>query len=308
MAIPKPQHQDIIYTGFARDVDEFNRRKKILHDFPDYYREIEMRETNAQIHQDITTDVSIENVPLHNHTFYEVMFCWEGEITYLLNQRRYRIKKGDVIVIPPGISHQPLFNDDFHAPYNRLILWMRPKVPEALLIGEILADDAFVLRGDRCNTESIGALFMLACREGSDRLPGWDAAVLGLALQIMVRIHRLNNQREPSEAERQTPELLDRIVQYIDENLSRKITLGDTARAFLVSESTITKLFRAVLNESFYRFVTQRRLLKAKTMLSEGMELQEIYTKVGYSDYSAFFRAFKQEVGITPNQYRSFLR
>ena len=308
MSATNPDFSDVIYTGFANDVKKTKWRKQILFDFPDYYREVKMRESSAQVHQDITIDVRKENVPLHNHTFYEIIYCREGEVTYLLNQRRYRIKKGDTIVIPPGISHQPLFNDDFQPPYDRLILWMRPKMPETLLPGELFQTDAFVLRSDRCSTESIGTLFLLACREGSDLQSGWEAAVLGLSLQIMVRIHRLSGQSEQAESERQAPELLDQIVAYIDENLSRKITLGDTAKTFLVSESTIIKLFRAILNESFYRFVTQRRILKAKTMLAEGIDLQAIYPQVGYGDYSAFFRAFKQEVGITPNQYRSFIR
>lgn len=308
MSIVEPPSLDVIYTGFAKDPDELSRRKQFLFDFPDYYREIKMREANAQVHQDITFDKAQENVPLHNHTFYEVMYCRDGEVTLLLNQRRCRFKKGDIAVIPPGISHQPLFNDDFRPPYDRLVMWMSPRVPELMMPGEKLQEDAFVLRGDRYSTESLGALFTLACREGSDRQPGWNAAVLGLTTQIMVRIHRMATQQEHAEPEHQTPKLLDRIVLYIDENLSRKITLGDTAKAFLVSESTITKLFRAELNESFYRFVTQRRLLKAKTLMADGMDLQEIYPRVGYGDYSAFFRAFKQEVGITPNQYRSFIR
>ena len=112
----------------------------------------------------------------------------------------------------------------------------------------------------------------------------------------------LNEPLYPMKAEK--PELLDQVLTYIEKHLSNKITLADTAHHFYVSESTITHTFRKKMGISFYRCVTQRRLIAAKKLIEQGVSLEDTAEQVGFSDYSSFFRAFKQEYGIPPRQYR----
>ena len=100
------------------------------------------------------------------------------------------------------------------------------------------------------------------------------------------------------------PELLDQVMVYVERHLSEKITLAEVARHLYVSESTITQAFRKRMDVSFYRCVTQRRLISAKALIEKGMTLESVAEQVGFSDYSSFFRAFKQEYGISPRQYR----
>ena len=56
---------------------------------------------------------------------------------------------------------------------------------------------------------------------------------------------------------------------------------------------------------SFYRCLTQRRLIAAKTLIGENVPMEEVSRRVGFSDYSSFYRAFRQEFGISPQQYRA---
>ena len=99
-------------------------------------------------------------------------------------------------------------------------------------------------------------------------------------------------------------DLLDALLAYIEGHLSEKITLADTARQFLVSESTIDQLFRKRMKASFYHFVTQRRLIAAKTELLEGATAEQAAARTGFGDYSTFYRAFRREYGISPAEYR----
>jgi len=58
---------------------------------------------------------------------------------------------------------------------------------------------------------------------------------------------------------------------------------------------------------SFYHFVTQRRLISAKTLILDGVSAETASAKVGFGDYSTFYRAFKREYGISPMEYRKLM-
>ena len=110
---------------------------------------------------------------------------------------------------------------------------------------------------------------------------------------------------EPLRVEK--PELLERVLAYMEENMTRKLSLEEVAKHFFVSESTISQTFRQKMGVSFHRCLNQRRLIAAKMLISEGIPLEGIGEQVGFTDYSTFYRAFKQEFGISPRQYRKLL-
>ena len=103
---------------------------------------------------------------------------------------------------------------------------------------------------------------------------------------------------------REKTELLDELLAFVSEHLQERITVRDTARSLHVSESTVTHLCSKRLGLSFYRYVTQQRLDRARQLMLESGDLGSIAEQAGFCDYTAFFRAFKQEYGLSPSEYR----
>lgn len=58
------------------------------------------------------------------------------------------------------------------------------------------------------------------------------------------------------------------------------------------------------MGTSFHRCLNQRQLIEAKASIAEGVLLESVGEQVVFSDYSTAYRAFKQEYGISPRQYR----
>ena len=82
-----------------------------------------MTQYGAQINHDIS-DPRI-NVSLHSHEFYEIIYVQQVDnLEYLWDNKRYRIRAGDIIIIPPGISHRPIFPEKQTIPYDRYALWI----------------------------------------------------------------------------------------------------------------------------------------------------------------------------------------
>lgn len=272
------------------------------------YQELEMDSRFVDIHQD--TSFSNANVCLHSHAFYEVIYCRSAEnVEYLVGADRYRLQKGDIVFVAPGTSHRPLLPEQMTGPYCRDVLWLSEAFVERLR--ELLPDVGVhgplrsnLLRTDGTKWEYLGDYFRISVKEAEQQAPGWETVVYGNAMTLMAHLHRayLDKQLRPMPAER--PELLDRAIFYMEAHLAEKLTLALVAKQFYVSESTISQTFRKKMGVSFYRYLTQRRLIAAKTLISEGIPLEIVSQRVGFSDYSTFYRAFRQEYGISPRQYR----
>ena len=279
--------------------------RQLGYDPDNLYQELEMESRFADIHPD--SGSSNTQVQLHSHPFYEILYCRNTcGAQYLMGTQRYRLQKGDVIIVPPGISHRPQLPDTMEEPYKRYVLWVSPD----FMLGATrffpspeLFSQCRLLRFSSSESEVLAELFRNAAKETEARETGWECIVVGYATIILSHLQRILL-RSGSQPIAEHPELLDRVLGYVESHLAERITLENTARRFWVSQSTITQTFRERMGVSFYRCVIQRRLIAAKSLIEQGVQLEDVGRQVGFTDYSTFYRAFKKEFGISPRQYR----
>ena len=85
------------------------------------YQELEMNSAYAECHRDISLEAGF--VRPHSHSFYELIYCTGCDsIQYIIATERYRLQRGDILWIPPGVSHCPLFPARMKTPYERIVL------------------------------------------------------------------------------------------------------------------------------------------------------------------------------------------
>ena len=271
------------------------------------YQELEMSSPYVNTHQD--TSFSNAMVSLHSHAFYEMIYCREAvNVEYLVGSRRYRLRNGDIIFISPGISHRPVLPERMDGTYVRDVVWISPEYMtqlRKLFPHEVVRNGEYLIRTAGTRWEFLGDLFAAGIREKEENRMGWEPMVFANTLQILIYLDRAYNDRSAGKMKAETPDLLGKVTAYIETNYAQRITVSEMAHRFFVSESTISHLFKQKMGVSIYHYVTQRRLISAKNLISEGLALEQVGTKVGFVDYSAFYRAFKQEYGISPRQYRN---
>ncbi len=285
-----------------RKLQELLRKSGLVKENP--YQELEMDAPFVEAQQDIS--YTADEVQLHSHFFYELICCRSGNVQYLIGAKRYRLQRGDIIFLPPKISHRPLFLEQLIEPYDREVIWVSAAFIDRIKTTFFPQDHPemgpYLLRTAGTQWEGLTQFFRQTVEEAERQELGWQAACCALTAQLLVQLLRAMRDITPPPTERR--ELLDEIMLYIETHMAEKLSLEGTARQFLVSESTISQLFRSRLNVSFYRFVTQRRLIAAKTRIQAGEPMEQIAQAIGFGDYSNFYRAFKQEYGITPTQFR----
>ena len=280
-------------------------------DLSSVYQELEMNSRFVDTHIDVSTgDIPVN---LHSHNYYEMVYVLSNSGTqYLVGTKRYLLQRGDIILVPPGIGHKPLFPAQLAEPYRRIVIWFSTDFIDG--IKTILPFDSipkeervFLLRTAGTPWDSMGRLFHLGLKEAQEKKEGWQIALYGNTMQLLTHFWRAMREPENRPPKTEKPELLDDVVSYIETHLHEKISLADTATRFFVSESTIGQTFQKKMHVSFYHYVTQRRLIAAKSMILEEGNLDILCEKVGFTDYSAFYRAFKKEFGISPREYRNLI-
>lgn len=250
--------------------------------------------------------------PEHDHAFAELVCCLSGfGGSFQVGQERFRIRRGDVVIIPDGVVHA--FHPEETGMVNHgIVLWLSrdyfqtlTELFPSLSVKQRMPAGGGVLRTAGTAWESLPELFRGILGEAEAQAYGWEAAVSGMMALLLTQIGRASVDLGLIPRTGDKPELLDGILAYVEAKLSSKITLEDTANRFWVSQSTITHLFHEKMGVSFYKYVTRRRLDEARSMMMEGMALEKVATRVGFGDYSAFFRAFKAEHGVSPREFRN---
>jgi len=271
---------------------------------------VKMTSLYTQTHRSVT--YANDAVSLHSHDFYELLLCRSScSPEYLVGSERYLLRKGDIILIRPGVSHRSLLRKDVSGPYNRDVLWVSQRMIDMLFqLDEELNTlaPACVLRTTGTQWEFLPDLFHKGVVESEKRGIGWQSMVLANTIQILICLFRASQDPQDNSSCKEKTVLLDRIMAYLEENFATRVTLADTANHFYVSESTITHMFHNKMGVSFYRCLTQLRLIHAKSLIVEGVPMSDVGQQVGFADYSTFYRAFKKEYGISPQQYLSYYR
>lgn len=260
-------------------------------------------------------DLEMPECILHAHPFYEIYFFLEGPVErYVVGGRSYRLRSGDILMMPPGVPHHPVFNQE-KKPYRRYVLWL-----DAEQLDELNRLDPNILSALRLSEDQES--YRIRCATPSDRqmlegfLSGmWQedqsdtvckiAAFYSFCLNFLVSLNRIVSDEHLLVSKyQQSDSLLDNVLAYIRDNYTGNITLNSVAEHFFTSPSNIETLLTKRVGKPFYRYVTECRIIRAQALIASGMSLKEVGHACGYNDYSNFYRAFSREVGISPSKYR----
>lgn len=97
----------------------------------------------------------------------------------------------------------------------------------------------------------------------------------------------------------------DMLMQYIQNNLRREITVSELCSYFGISRTSFYELSSQCLDCSVMQYIKQIRLEKAKKLLRETeLSITEISEQSGFMDYNYFLRVFKKETGISCKEFR----
>jgi beta-xylosidase/AraC-like DNA-binding protein len=111
--------------------------------------------------------------------------------------------------------------------------------------------------------------------------------------------------RDRGSREQRWSRRITQVVQRIEANVSRRISLGEIARAEFVSEAWLSRLFKKEVGVSFMRFITELRLKNAReALIATSKPVHQIAMEQGFANNRQMIDLFRRHYGKTPSQLR----
>lgn len=235
------------------------------------------------------------------HPYHEIIYLLGGDTELVFDQDRQILPVGALVLIPCACYHQMLLRDQ--RCYRRDLLHF----PREILQEHPLADVKNLFTGGvrilSTPSSHIRTLFA-HLNEFSEKAPAQPLKALflqGVLYQLLVELSL--SEADFTAFPHFDGSLGHRIACYIDAHLGETLSLAELSRIFCVSPSLLSHAFRKEMDTSVYRYLTQKRLVRAHNLLAEGMRAADVASRCGYTDYSAFFRAYRKFFGIAPSQF-----
>ncbi|MCP4692308.1 MAG: AraC family transcriptional regulator [Desulfobacterales bacterium] len=220
---------------------------------------------------------------------------------------------GRIVLINPGQVHSGVPETGVRTTYSMLYApasIMKEAAGEIYETDEILPEFTRMIIHDPALFKKLQHLVTLLTRDNGDRRRLEKDAALVEALSDLISryggVRKLGAASDDAFSRRcwsPPPRKVRMAMEFLDEDLSEKITLKDVADAVGVSRYHFLRVFKKAAGVPPHVYRTQRRIEAAKGFLRQGTPLVDVALETGFTDQSHFTNKFRQFTGVTPRQY-----
>jgi AraC family transcriptional regulator len=214
-----------------------------------------------------------------------------------------RNRSGHVTFLPSGAERRSWYRN---ADMDSIVMLVDPDFTCPMEFGPDGVDlEPFTNRRDRL-VESVMWWLSREMRNAGDELPSLHAEhAAGLLMSHFMRsIHR--SRFEKSVGGGLPDARLRLIFDYIEENLHCDISISQLSALAGMGPDVFARHFKARIGMPPYRYVLERRIRRAETLLAEkNRSIAEIAVAVGFSSQSHLTTQFLRFSGLTPSAYRA---
>lgn len=254
-----------------------------------------------------------KDVPLtHSHQYNEIYFLQSGKCNVYIDNETYCLEDGSVLFIPAFKEHTFIypftqdikrtvlyisteqlnwyFNKDFKDEINNLFINKHLQLSRKSFSN--LSNIFEKIQFEKYSLDNMSELLTKA----------YFFELIIYLIRCQRYTHNINQKTNLSNI------TIGEIVNFIENNYSRQLTLPEIAAQFGISESSLTKKIKIFTNMTFKDYLTKTRIEEAKSLLiSSEKSITEIAYECGYNNSNFFGDVFKKAVGMSPSSYRKML-
>lgn len=243
---------------------------------------------------------------MHAHETYELYHFISGHAKYVVEGNEYALQPHDTLLLRPLEVHRLVVLDD-RVPYVRQVFHFSAdmfgaKTPlrDALLCSFDERELGCLNHYTHTEFTGVGWPFptditpLLQQTEKNTEL--FLTAKLYSFLAEVTLLYGERNHRHAPPPKAKTAG----IVAYINAHLYEPLTVGKICEECFLSKAQLNRLFKYATGTSVWKYITTKRLLHAKALITAGERPTNACSLCGFSDYSSFYRAYRAKFGNTP--------
>lgn len=244
---------------------------------------------------------------IHSHDFLSIIYVLSGSCSYIINDIPYKAKKGDILILNPGVTHGKILGTvsdliEFHAGFENIQI-------KNLACNHLISESFTPI----LSTSSFDQEFFKCCmdilNEQNKKASGSELILKSLGMKLLVLLLRATyvngHSMEKGNLNFETYDkigIVNTIIEFINENYMRELSLDVISQNMYLSPAYISKIFKEETGESPINYLIKVRLAKAADYLREGtMSIKEVAYSIGYSDAYHFSKLFKKYYGYPPS-------
>ena len=249
-------------------------------------------------------DQTKKDFSCHYHDFHKIIVFISGKVTYHIEGKAYHLKPRDILLVSQGAIHKPEI--DQSVPYERYIFWIRDDLScqELNTCFQKANDRSFnLVRADSALQERLKDLLPEIEQTLQNKHFGDTVLRNALFTQFMIYINRifLRTSSSPDKKTYSSDTQVEQLLKYINRNLSENLSIDQLANRFFFSKYHMMRKFKNETGYTIHNYITSKRLLMARSLISQGMPVMKAAQASGFHDYTTFVRAYKKQFGKAPS-------
>lgn len=247
---------------------------------------------------------------LHYSLSCMLVYFKSGEGVIKIEGRTYKLYAGDVILLNPSEIFR--FSVDDSIPHERLSINIDETMFDSFggIHKELFSPfynrekgSGNVIRAEK--VRELGIDFYL------DSILNYtvsqvQTAPLMIFCKLTETLSSLNDIFATTQSENQVPlnPLVESVLEYLNIHFKEDLSISSVAEKFNIDKSYLSHLFKEHTGVSLWTYVIYRRIQAFNTLLLQGGTAEENCYKVGFQNYSNFYRLYKKHMGISPSQLK----
>lgn len=234
---------------------------------------------------------------------FSVFMLLDGEALYDIEGKRIRLTANDILLVSNNELHRSLANQKKRCEYLLLMVnldfFIRNNCTHfsEMVFNRTPGNDNLI-PAKTVLDYGIADIFLRLdgyCREK----PVEKAVVNGVIVELM---YRLDQHAVKSRSATYSQGKIGAILDYINENITERLSLDDIAKHFYLTKQYLCKTFKKNTGYTVNRYIAYKRIALVKEAYFSGMTLSEACYKAGFNDYSSFYRAYSKITDESPRK------
>ncbi|GFI46336.1 regulatory protein SoxS [Lachnospiraceae bacterium] len=245
----------------------------------------------------------------HYHDFHKLIWFISGRVEYHVEGKTYKLEPHDILLVKRGEIHKPFINGE--DVYERYVFYISCEYLEEHSEPEGNLDLCFKMSEREGSgvirlSPTVGrtmfeTIKLLETVENDGQYASqMYSRILFLKLLIELNRYCIGNPEVFHKTARYDKKIVE-MIHYINENLSRDLTIEALSARFYLSKYHMMRKFKEETGYSMHQYILEKRILAARNLILVGTPATAASVECGFKDYSTFSRAYKKLLGQLPS-------